>query len=49
MMESYCEKAQLRDGLDILDLGCGAFLVSCSAIFLFNNPSRLGKSIALSW
>lgn len=23
MMESYCEKAQLRDGLDVLDLGCG--------------------------
>jgi cyclopropane fatty-acyl-phospholipid synthase-like methyltransferase len=25
MLESYCVKAQLRDGLDILDLGCGAF------------------------
>ncbi|KAF8973037.1 S-adenosyl-L-methionine-dependent methyltransferase [Flammula alnicola] len=23
MLESYCTKAQLRDGLDILDLGCG--------------------------
>ncbi|KAI9060325.1 S-adenosyl-L-methionine-dependent methyltransferase [Trametes sanguinea] len=23
MMESYCEKAQLRDGQDVLDLGCG--------------------------
>ncbi|KIM45361.1 hypothetical protein M413DRAFT_442035 [Hebeloma cylindrosporum] len=23
MLESYCVKAQLRDGLDILDLGCG--------------------------
>ncbi|KAK0195130.1 S-adenosyl-L-methionine-dependent methyltransferase [Armillaria mellea] len=23
MFESYCEKAKLRDGLDILDLGCG--------------------------
>ncbi|KAJ3837618.1 S-adenosyl-L-methionine-dependent methyltransferase [Lentinula raphanica] len=23
MLESYCDKAQLRDGLDILDLGCG--------------------------
>ncbi|KAG2016222.1 SAM-dependent methyltransferase [Coprinopsis cinerea AmutBmut pab1-1] len=23
MLESYCEKAHLRDGLDILDLGCG--------------------------
>ncbi len=25
MLESYCEKAQLKDGLDILDLGCGAY------------------------
>ena len=23
MLESYCEKAQLKDGIDILDLGCG--------------------------
>ncbi|KAH8827909.1 S-adenosyl-L-methionine-dependent methyltransferase [Flagelloscypha sp. PMI_526] len=23
MMQSYCEKAQLKDGQDILDLGCG--------------------------
>lgn len=23
MMESYCCKAKLRDGMDILDLGCG--------------------------
>lgn len=23
MLESYCEKAQLRDGIEILDLGCG--------------------------
>jgi len=23
MLESYCEKALLRDGLEILDLGCG--------------------------
>ncbi|OSD06740.1 S-adenosyl-L-methionine-dependent methyltransferase [Trametes coccinea BRFM310] len=23
MMESYCEKASLRDGQDVLDLGCG--------------------------
>jgi len=25
MLESYCEKARLVDGLDILDLGCGRF------------------------
>lgn len=29
MLESYCEKAQLRDGLDILDLGCGT---SCTLV-----------------
>lgn len=23
MFESYCEKAKLRDGMTILDLGCG--------------------------
>lgn len=23
MLESYCEKAKLQDGMDILDLGCG--------------------------
>lgn len=27
MLESYCTKAQLRDGLDILDLGCGMYSV----------------------
>ncbi|KAK1216758.1 hypothetical protein PQX77_020608 [Marasmius sp. AFHP31] len=25
MLNSYCEKAQLADGQDMLDLGCGAF------------------------
>jgi cyclopropane fatty-acyl-phospholipid synthase-like methyltransferase len=23
MLESYCQKAQLKDGQDVLDLGCG--------------------------
>ncbi len=23
MLESYCDKAKLQDGLEILDLGCG--------------------------
>lgn len=26
MLENYCEKAQLINGLDILDLGCGTIL-----------------------
>lgn len=25
MLESYCEKAQIKDGMDILDLGCGIY------------------------
>lgn len=25
MLESYCKKAHLKDGLDILDLGCGMY------------------------
>ncbi len=25
MFEDYCTKAQLSDGLDILDLGCGMY------------------------
>ncbi|KAF8893483.1 S-adenosyl-L-methionine-dependent methyltransferase [Infundibulicybe gibba] len=31
MLESYCEKAQLKDGLDILDLGCGMWSDLCLA------------------
>ncbi len=23
MLESYCQKAQIEDGMDLLDLGCG--------------------------
>ena len=26
MLENYCVKAQMKDGQDVLDLGCGAFL-----------------------
>ncbi len=33
MLESYCEKAQLRDGLDVLDLGCGTSLSSMFPVF----------------
>ena len=27
MLDSYCVKARLADGQDILDLGCGMFLL----------------------
>ncbi|PSR70799.1 hypothetical protein PHLCEN_2v13321 [Hermanssonia centrifuga] len=30
MLESYCKKASLRDGLDILDLGCGKEYAFCA-------------------
>lgn len=30
MLDSYCVKAQLVDGQDILDLGCGMFLLPAS-------------------
>lgn len=28
MLEKYCKEAQLKDGQDILDLGCGSFIFS---------------------
>jgi hypothetical protein len=42
MLESYCEKAQLRDGLDILDLGCGTLLLACRVTEPCFNSYRTG-------
>lgn len=28
ILESYCEKAHMRDGIDVLDLGCGMHNIS---------------------
>jgi hypothetical protein len=51
MLESYCEKAQLRDGLDVLDLGCGAcyrYLISLLFYLIFFFFCRLGESLSVS-
>ena len=51
MLESYCEKAQLKDGIDILDLGCGkprSYAARASSVhFLnhFNACCRVGQSL----
>jgi hypothetical protein len=47
MLESYCNKAQLKDGLDILDLGCDMYLLSHLFPDLSNNNPRLGELVAL--
>ena len=48
MLDSYCEKAQLADGLDILDLGCGALsLLTVSGVLLSDRIGRMGKPISL--
>ena len=43
MFESYCEKAKLRDGLAIMDLGCGKLIFCITHTFIPNIVSRLGK------
>ncbi|KAF8160723.1 S-adenosyl-L-methionine-dependent methyltransferase [Crassisporium funariophilum] len=44
MLESYCVKAQLRDGLDILDLGCGWGSLSLFLAEKYPNSSITGLS-----
>ncbi len=46
MLESYCEKAQLRDGMDVLDLGCGTSRIQrChSSMCSKEDNTRLGQS-----
>lgn len=39
MLESYCQKAQLKDGMDVLDLGCGMSVsrrLRCGCLTLSN-------------
>lgn len=46
MLESYCEKARLRDGQEVLDLGCGVYITQSlrtTALIYF----RMGKSVAI--
>ncbi|KAF9269325.1 S-adenosyl-L-methionine-dependent methyltransferase [Marasmius fiardii PR-910] len=44
MLESYCEKAQLVDGLDILDLGCGWGSLSLYLAQKYPNSRIVGLS-----
>ncbi|KAG7094275.1 hypothetical protein E1B28_007879 [Marasmius oreades] len=44
MLESYCEKAQLEDGLDILDLGCGWGSLSLYLAQKYPNSRIVGLS-----
>jgi len=47
MLESYCEKAQLVDGQDVLDLGCGALHATCPASVLVSNDVAGWGSLSL--
>jgi hypothetical protein len=51
MMESYCQKARLEDGMDILDLGCGACIslsvTASDSRDSYDHTSRLGVTIPL--
>ncbi|KAF7305739.1 S-adenosyl-L-methionine-dependent methyltransferase [Mycena chlorophos] len=44
MLESYCEKAQLKDGQDVLDLGCGWGSVSLFLAKKYPNSRIVGLS-----
>lgn len=43
MLDSYCEKAHLVDGLDILDLGCGVYFLSPIFVSLTKSPEGWGS------
>ena len=52
MLESYCKKAQLVDGLDVLDLGCGALVPLSSLphgvpLKRILGCARMGKLVSL--
>ncbi len=42
MLESYCEKAKLEDGMDILDLGCGTVFFALHLGLLLTKTHSLG-------
>jgi hypothetical protein len=48
MMETYCVKAQLRDGLDILDLGCGEIHTIRQYSAFSSSDFRLGLTVIIS-
>jgi len=44
MLESYCEKAQLVDGQDVLDLGCGTLHATYpTSVLVFNDVVGWGS------
>ena len=43
MLESYCEKAQLKDGLEILDLGCGMLFGSLHEFSWSDGLAKVGE------
>lgn len=47
MLESYCTKARLEDGMDVLDLGCGWGSLSLFLAKVCTIPCSLYSSIAL--
>lgn len=50
MMDLYCKEAKLRDGQDVLDLGCGMFLPlsgSTPALPLWLTGSSAGQDGAV--
>lgn len=50
IMELYCARASLTNGMDILDLGCGQWLIKASILetLAFCNVHRLGKPFIVS-
>ena len=44
MLDSYCVKAQLKDGMDVLDLGCGMFW-----LFEYTHILMVCPSVLLGW
>lgn len=49
ILESYCTKAQLSDGMDVLDLGCGELFILLVCAYIHGLPlNRMGKLIIVS-
>ena len=42
MLESYCQKARLTDGMEVLDLGCGMFYPNFYTVDAHQLVRRLG-------
>ena len=49
MMESYCTKAMLGDGLDILDLGCGILVLTPTCDRVLTRCMQAGEAYRCTW